>query len=302
MAGGADLTDNQVLDGAGSVRSDGTDPPGSERKDDGGKLSPSSRRHTRILPVLILAAVTAVGFRALDFVRNDGITTLLAGDGVDLGPGRPLMAQDAVDDAEGVDSDLAAMPEKMMEEDQAIDETAQTAMISEGEDLADDDLALMTAQEAMEQVDLEDAGLGSEELSETEIDLLMSLSERRRALEDKEADLDGREALLRATEMRVDEKVAELDQAKLEIEMLIGKLDEAEEARLARLVQVYEIMKPAEAAKIFDGLERDVLLQVMERMGERKLAPILAGMNPVLARELTADLALRRRLPDLPES
>ncbi|MEM1401027.1 MAG: hypothetical protein AAGF58_14160, partial [Pseudomonadota bacterium] len=133
-------------------------------------------------------------------------------------------------------------------------------------------------------------------------DMLMSLAQRREALEEREAVLDGREALLKATEIRIDEKVAQLDNARAEIEALIGNLDEAEEERLARLVQVYEIMKPGEAARIFDGLERDVLLEVMKRMNERKLAPIMANMNPALAQELTSDLALRRRLPELPES
>lgn len=259
------------------------------------------RRRPRILPVLILAAVTAGGLRAADFVRADGLSSLLSSDGVDLGPGRPLMAQDVVDDPADPETAVAEAPADMAAKDMAAEDGAAMAE-APMEDVAGDEMALMSAQEALEQVEQEESALGTEELTEGEIDLLMSLSERRRSLEEREADLDGREALLRAAEMRIDEKVAELDQARAEIEVLIGKLDEAEEARLARLVQVYEIMKPAEAAKIFDGLERDVLLQVMERMSERKLAPVMAGMNPALARELTADLALRRRLPDLPES
>ncbi len=275
------------------------------------KGKPAPRRRPRILPVLILAAITAGGLRLADFVRADGPSSLFSSDGVDLGPGRPLMAQDVVDEpaepeaaepelAEP-DATVAEAPAEMAEKTMAAEDGTPPAEAMM-EDASGEEVALMSAQEALEQVEREESALGNEELSEGEIDLLMSLSERRRALEEREADLDGREALLRAAEMRIDEKVAELDQAKAEIELLIGKLDEAEEARLARLVQVYEIMKPAEAAKIFDGLERDVLLQVMERMSERKLAPVMAGMNPALARELTADLALRRRLPDLPES
>jgi flagellar motility protein MotE (MotC chaperone) len=41
----------------------------------------------------------------------------------------------------------------------------------------------------------------------------------------------------------------------------------------------------------------DVLLDVVERMKERKVAPVLALMNPEKAREVTLELAQRRELP-----
>ncbi len=40
-----------------------------------------------------------------------------------------------------------------------------------------------------------------------------------------------------------------------------------------------------------------VLLDVVERMKERKTAPILASMNPKRAKEITLELAQRRDLP-----
>ena len=54
-------------------------------------------------------------------------------------------------------------------------------------------------------------------------------------------------------------------------------------------------MRPSDAAAIFDGLALDVLINVFERMSERKSAPILAGMNPERAREVTTQLAERQR-------
>ena len=50
-------------------------------------------------------------------------------------------------------------------------------------------------------------------------------------------------------------------------------------------------MKPKAAAAIFDELELPILLEVIDQMSERRVAPILADMNPIKAKEVTADLA-----------
>ena len=56
-------------------------------------------------------------------------------------------------------------------------------------------------------------------------------------------------------------------------------------------------MKPKDAARIFEELDMAVLLDVIERMKERKTAPILAQMNPRRAKAITLELAQRRGLP-----
>ena len=56
-------------------------------------------------------------------------------------------------------------------------------------------------------------------------------------------------------------------------------------------------MKPKDAAKIFEELEMTTLLEVAERMKERKLAPVMAKMNPERAREITVELRDLRELP-----
>ena len=56
-------------------------------------------------------------------------------------------------------------------------------------------------------------------------------------------------------------------------------------------------MKPKDAARIFEELDMEVLLEVIERMKERKTAPILAQMNPQRAKTVTLELAQRRELP-----
>ncbi len=135
------------------------------------------------------------------------------------------------------------------------------------------------------------------QLTDEEIDVLQRLSARRNELEAQATELDRRRVLLEAAERRIQEKVAELEVLKGQIEQLLLTKDEQEESQLASLVKIYENMKPKEAARIFEELDMIVLLDVVERMKERKVAPILARLNPERAKEITLELARRRDLP-----
>lgn len=134
-------------------------------------------------------------------------------------------------------------------------------------------------------------------LTDEEINLLQSLSERREEIEQRGRVLDQREVLLKAAESRIDEKVAELEALRKSIEGLLEEHDEETEAQMKSLVKIYEAMKPKDAARIFEQLDLAVLLDVIERMKERKTAPILAKMDPERAKTITLELAQRRTLP-----
>lgn len=133
-------------------------------------------------------------------------------------------------------------------------------------------------------------------------DVLEDMSERRKALDVRERELATREALLRAAEQELERKFEEMSNLRTEIEGLLVRQSEEEEARIKSLVKIYEGMKPKEAARIFDTLDLDVLTSVLSRMSERRLSPILANMNPERARTVTILLAEEKQLPDFPQS
>ncbi|MEO3433121.1 hypothetical protein [Inquilinus sp. CAU 1745] len=140
-----------------------------------------------------------------------------------------------------------------------------------------------------------------DELSRSERELLRDLSERRQSLEERAQTLDEREALLTVAEQRLEEKMAELEAVRGQIQQMLGTLDEQQESQFQSLVGIYENMRPADAAVIFNGLDIDVLINVLDRMREQKSAAIMAGMNPDRARQVTAELAQRQTLPVLGE-
>lgn len=133
-------------------------------------------------------------------------------------------------------------------------------------------------------------------MSQSEIDILQKLAQRRAELESWGSDLSMREQLLKAAELRIDGKLVELKGIQDSIKTSLKQHDDEQEAKLKSLVKIYEAMKPKEAARIFDGLEMPILLDVIERMKEAKVAPVMAAMESDKAKKLTSELAKRRRL------
>jgi len=130
-----------------------------------------------------------------------------------------------------------------------------------------------------------------------ELETLGDLVRRREELDKRQAEVDTREALLQAAEKRVQQQIEELKGLQAKIDTAIKSYDETEQARRMSLVRMFQNMKPAEAARIFEQMELPVLLEIVEAMNERRAAPILAQMNPIRAQQVTTELA-RRRQPD----
>lgn len=136
------------------------------------------------------------------------------------------------------------------------------------------------------------------ELNITEIALLQDLAGRRAELDARARELDLREKTLTAAEQQVDAKIVELKRIEETVQGLLKQFDGEQSAQIDSLVKIYQNMKPKDAARIFMELDSGVLLDVVERMREAKVAPILALMDPERAKELTIELAERRKLPE----
>ncbi|MGE5547233.1 MAG: MotE family protein [Solirubrobacterales bacterium] len=134
-------------------------------------------------------------------------------------------------------------------------------------------------------------------LTQTEMDVLQKLSDRRALLDAREKDIERREALQKAAESQIERKISEMKTLQSTIEGLLRQYNDQEDNKMRSLVKIYENMKPKEAAKIFEQLDMPIMLDVVERMKEQKVAPILAEMDPSKARAVTSELAQRRQIP-----
>lgn len=131
-------------------------------------------------------------------------------------------------------------------------------------------------------------------ISAAERQLLEDLRARRLTLDAREQEIAQREAVLSAAERRLSQRVEELTAMQTRLEALDRAAREREEANWVNLVRIYENMRPRDAARIFNELEMSVLLEVVARMKQRTVAPILAGMEPDRAQRVTTELAGRQ--------
>ncbi len=113
------------------------------------------------------------------------------------------------------------------------------------------------------------------------------LQERRLEIDDQAAEVDAKQAILDAAEKRIEERMATLDTMQKQIEASEAAVAEAAAQQLKDMIAVYEGMKPTSAAQIFDELPDETLVALAKDMNPRKLAPILAKMNPQRAGALT---------------
>ena len=236
----------------------------------------------KILPLLILVATLAFSVRLVEVVS--GVR--------DMSGGAFAAAEEAAVDAVMPSQEKLAMadaPEKEQDQEQQ-------------EEPAEDEKTEPVKEEALDTSKWRDASDSDIDISSVKMEMFKDMAARRKALDRREQELVTREALLQAAEKEIDRKYQEMDALRSQIEQLLEDQSEEEKERIASLVKIYEGMKPKEAARIFDTLDLDVLVNVVSLMSERKLSPVLAAMNPDRARTVTIMLAEQKTLPELPEN
>ena len=123
--------------------------------------------------------------------------------------------------------------------------------------------------------------------------ILGRLQDRRKELDDRSHELEMRESLLKATEKRLDAKVAELKDLETRVNTAMGNRDKAEAERFKSIVAMYENMKSKDAARILERLDMKILVEVSTAIKPAKMSEILAQMPPEAAERLTTELARR---------
>lgn len=133
------------------------------------------------------------------------------------------------------------------------------------------------------------------------VDVLQSMAEelrrRGRDLDARERAIGARAELMVTTERQLSAQIGKLEVLKAELEASLDQVNKDEEARLVQLVKVYEAMKAKKAAVVFDGMELPLLLRIVRRMRDAKVAAIVEEMAPETAHRLTTELAQPVVLP-----
>lgn len=120
------------------------------------------------------------------------------------------------------------------------------------------------------------------------------------ALQDREARLVARENLLedqlialKIAEEAIDKKLIELTQAEEKLRQTLQVADGAAEGDLEQLTNLYEKMKPKEAAALFEEMAPTFAAGFLSRMTPDAAASIMAGLSPKTAYSISVVFAGR---------
>ncbi|MEZ5690870.1 MAG: hypothetical protein R3D71_04305 [Rickettsiales bacterium] len=229
----------------------------------------------RILPLTIIVAVMFLGLKTVDLINGVRLFAISSVEAKEEEKESPVSNTDPSKESDGKNQD-----EKSKEGDKDKEGGEESA--------GDEKKNPAVSKEAGTTID--------SRFSKVEIELLESLSERRRELEIWEKNIQIKESMLDATEKRIENKIAQIEAMKKQVAMLLEEYNVKEDAKINSLIKIYENMKPAEAARIFDEVEMPILLLVIDGMAEKKAAPILAAMSPKKAKQLTVELANERKI------
>lgn len=123
--------------------------------------------------------------------------------------------------------------------------------------------------------------------------LLDDLRAREDRLRQREGALDDRKQALALARTEIDGKLAALERAEAELSATLTIADQAADQDVARLVAVYEKMKPKDAASLFGAMEPDFAAGFLGRMRPETAATVLAGLAPDKAYAISVVLAGR---------
>lgn len=130
--------------------------------------------------------------------------------------------------------------------------------------------------------------------------VLDALRDRERALQAAETALAEKQAQVTELEQEAQARIAKAEQAEAALADTMATADQASEADLAQLTQVYERMKPKSAASLFEAMQPEFSAGFLGRMTPDAAAAILASMSPEAAYSVSAILAGRNALAGKP--
>lgn len=197
--------------------------------------------------------------------------------------------------AEGEKKDDAAVKTGEIKEGEHGDEKAEEGGHGAPAKPVEPEKTYGTGKSTVKEIEAIKARDAQPRFTQNELDLLQDLSKRRDALDQRERDLAIKEKVLDASAKRVDDKINEMKTLEGELSAVVKQFNEKQDDRLKSLVKIYENMKPEEAANIFNEMEMPILLDVIGKMSERKVALVLANMSPKKAKDVTQELAERRK-------
>ncbi|MBO9445846.1 hypothetical protein [Ruegeria sp. R14_0] len=124
-------------------------------------------------------------------------------------------------------------------------------------------------------------------------ELLTELLRREDALKKREAAVVDREKALEIADQAIETRLVALQEAEESLRQTLAFAEKAAETDLTRLTDVYQSMKPKDAAALFETMDPGFAAGFLSRMPPDAAAGVLAGLSPEAAYTISVIMAGR---------
>ena len=205
--------------------------------------------HIRILPIVIFLSVLALSIRISSIVESMHTRTI-----PHLRFNETYAAESSTPEAEALTSTLKASDYK--------DASSSTQKTEDDDD-------------------------HNNAFTQSELQLLQELAERREALDLRSKEIDKKALQLKVSEQEIDKRLKQMQEYEQKLKLLIQEYNEKEKEKIASLVKLYATMKPKDAARIFQSLDLDVTVVLLKEMKPSVASAILAQIPAAKAKAIT---------------
>lgn len=113
------------------------------------------------------------------------------------------------------------------------------------------------------------------ENKEDSADYLFKLAERKKELDLREEELNKKAAEIVKQKLDIEAKLKQLEESREKIAGMLKERITTDSQKVDNLVQVYSNMKPIQAAKVFETMDEDLVIEILGRMKKKNAADIL---------------------------
>ncbi len=127
--------------------------------------------------------------------------------------------------------------------------------------------------------------------TDDEITLFSKLEARKTQLDSRESELNKLEEELQKQKDVLEKRLAELEEVRGKISAKLDEKVKVDTAKVESLVSVFANMKPAQAAKVVEGINEDLAVEVLAKMKNKNAAEILNLMDAEKAKRISEKYA-----------
>jgi len=121
------------------------------------------------------------------------------------------------------------------------------------------------------------------------------LEEKKQQLDAKEKELQKLEEELQEQKLALEKRLRDLEDIRTKISTRLDEKVKIDQEKVEKLVEFYSNMKPVNAAKVFENLDEDLAVEILNKMKKKSAADIMNLLNSEKAQKISERFAGYKR-------